>query len=74
MTPEEQKNNKKTAPKKINWIKAQRVATDVLLMATTAFISGLSMAAGQRLANQFAMASKSNEKTGLSLVRERTAI
>ncbi len=74
MTPEEQKTSKKTAPKKINWNKVQRVAGDVSLMATSALISGFAMAAGQRLANHFADSTGSNERRVLSIVKERAVI
>ncbi len=73
MTNEEQTNNKKTAPKKDNWDKAGQVAMNACIVAATAFISGLAMAAGQGVYGRFTStsANNTNAKPGLSIVRDR---
>lgn len=72
MTPE---TNKKTAPKKINWGKAQRIAGEFTMVATTAFLSGLAMAAGQRMINgYFNRESGSDNSNVVSFNKARTAI
>lgn len=75
MTPDEQKNNRKTATaKKINWHKVQKIAVNTFAMTASAFVTGVAMAAGQKLANQITFSSASPEKNGLSIVRDRTAV
>lgn len=70
----EEQTKKKRTSKKFNWSNAQRVAIDVAVMALTAFVGGLAMSAGQRVAGQITRARNFNEKTGLSIVRDRTAV
>jgi len=74
MTPEEQKSNKKTSPRKINWSKIGQVATDVSIVAATAFLSGLAMAAGQQMVTSFKQGRDLSDRKVLSIVKDRTAV
>ena len=74
MTEDEQKNSKKTASKKFNWDKAQSVAGDMSLMVLSAFLTGVSMAAGQRVVNHYADRKSSSDKNVFSIVKDRSAV
>ena len=74
MTEDEQKNSKRTASKKFSWSKAQSVAEDVSLIVLSAFLTGVSMAAGQRVVNHYADRRSSSEKNVFSIVKDRSAV